>query len=93
MPVLAVVHRDDNRVLVSELLNTLPAAATGSARPGIARTTDNGNSVDALAALQHHGRNSCRFRTIAERVRGVFDVAADIQMSIVINNRRADGET
>jgi len=75
-------------------MDSLSAAATRRAGTGLVFvTTCDSNGNDTLAASGDHCRNSTCFSATALWVSGVFNIAANVNLAILIEKRRADAKS
>jgi len=90
LPLAAVIDGENDGVVVSEFADALAAATAGRAGADITDATDDRNFHDTLAAFLHHRGDGTCFSAAAERVGGVLDIAAHVQVAAIIHQRRAD---
>ena len=85
MPVVIVVFDDDARLLIGKFMDSLPASTARCTSPSVVLTAArNCNRNDALAAGRDHCPDSTGLGTAALRISGVFNIAADMNLAIFI---------
>ena len=71
-------------------MNTLSASAARCAGARPVAAARYGNRDDAFAAGRDHRCDRARFGTTALRVRSILDIAANVNVAIFVNDRRAN---
>ena len=93
MPLAIIVLDDNASVLIGEFMNALPATAAWRARTCLVLTTTRNCYCDnALATGSDHCSNRTGFGTTALRVRGVLDIASNVDVTILVDKGRTDTE-
>jgi hypothetical protein len=87
LPVLAVVHCDDDSRIVSKFLNALSTPTAGRAGCDVAGAANNRDAVNTFTALHYHGRNSGSLRAIAQWISRILNITANVQVPLIIDDR------
>ncbi len=82
--------RDDDHILIGEFADALAAAAAGG--DGRGAGAGGVDAADALAAAGEHGGDGRGLGAVADRIGGVLDIAADIDVAVIGEDGGADLE-
>ena len=91
MPLAVIIPENNSRVVIREFVNTLATATTRRTCAGFVRIAAcDSNRDDALTARRNHCCNRTGFGAAALRVRSVFDIAANVNLAVLIKNGCTD---